>query len=122
MGATSKDIFFEQQNLWVINERLCHHTLLTSDKKLKSIEGLEDTSGKEPDICALFYDSPIGVREEEDSTGAIVGIEFKRPGRDDYQADPANRSSSALSKFRKASSTTWMGDPSMRVGFGSLAI
>jgi hypothetical protein len=91
MGATSKDIFFEQQNLWVIDERLCYHTLLTSDKKLKSIEGLEDTSGKEPDICAFFYDSPIGVREEEDSTGAIVVIEFKRPGRDDYQADPAQQ-------------------------------
>ena len=91
MGATSKDIFFEQQNLWVIDERLCYHTLLTSDKKLKSIEGLEDTSGKEPDICAFFYDTPIGVREEEDSTGAIVVIEFKRPGRDDYQADPAQQ-------------------------------
>jgi hypothetical protein len=91
MGVTSKDIFFEQQNLWVIDERLCYHTLLTSDKKLNSIEGLEDTSGKEPDICAFFYDTPIGVREQEDSTGAIVVIEFKRPGRDDYQADPAQQ-------------------------------
>ncbi|WP_295556869.1 hypothetical protein [uncultured Stenotrophomonas sp.] len=91
MGATSKDIFFEQQNLWVIDERLCYHTLLTSDKKLNSIDGLEDTSGKEPDICSFFYDTPIGVREQEDSTGSIVVIEFKRPGRDDYQADPAQQ-------------------------------
>lgn len=91
MGLTSKEIFFEQQNLWVIDERLCYHTLLTSDKKLKSIEGLHDTSGKEPDICAFFYDTPVGVREQEDSTGAIVVIEFKRPGRDDYQADPAQQ-------------------------------
>lgn len=64
MGVTSKDIFFEQQNLWVIDERLCYHTLLTSDKKLNSIDGLEDTSGKEPDICSFFYDTPIGVREQ----------------------------------------------------------
>jgi hypothetical protein len=91
MGVTSKEIFFEQQNLWIIDERLCYHTLLTSDKKLNSISGLEDTSGKEPDICAFFYDTPIGVREQEDSTGAIVVIEFKRPGRDDYQADPAQQ-------------------------------
>ncbi len=91
MGVTSKDIFFEQQNLWVIDERLCYHTLLTSDKKLNSIDGLEDTSGKEPDICSFFYDTPIGVREQEDSTGSIVVIEFKRPGRDDYQADPAQQ-------------------------------
>ncbi|HEL3809311.1 TPA: hypothetical protein UMT89_000625 [Stenotrophomonas maltophilia] len=91
MGVTSKDIFFEQQNLWVIDERLCYHTLLTSDRKLNSIDGLEDTSGKEPDICSFFYDTPIGVREQEDSTGSIVVIEFKRPGRDDYQADPAQQ-------------------------------
>jgi hypothetical protein len=91
MGVTSKDIFSTQQNLWVIDERLSYHTLLTSDKKLNSISGLEDTSGKEPDICAFFFDTPIGIREEEDSTGAIVVIEFKRPGRDDYQADPAQQ-------------------------------
>jgi hypothetical protein len=75
----------------VIDERLSYHTLLTSDKKLKSISGLEETSGKEPDICAFFYDTPIGVREQEDTTGAIVVIEFKRPGRDDYQTDPAQQ-------------------------------
>jgi hypothetical protein len=91
MGRTSKDIFFEQQNMWVIDERLCYHTLLTSDKKLNSINGLTNTSGKEPDVCAFFYDTPIGVREPEDSTGAIVVIEFKRPGRDDYRADPAQQ-------------------------------
>jgi hypothetical protein len=91
MGLTSKDIFFEQQNMWVIDERLCYHTLLTSDKKLNSINGLENTSGKEPDVCAFFYDTPIGVREPEDSTGAIVVIEFKRPGRDDYKTDPAQQ-------------------------------
>lgn len=55
MGMTSKDIFFEQQNLWVIDERLCYHTLLTSDKKLKSVPGFDDTSGREPDIfCSLL--------------------------------------------------------------------
>jgi hypothetical protein len=91
MGTTSKHIFLEQQNLWVIDERLCFHTLLTSDKRLNSIKGLEDTSAKEPDICAFFYDTPIGIREQDDSTGAIVVIEFKRPGRDDYQADPAQQ-------------------------------
>lgn len=91
MGLTSKDIFFEQQNMWVIDERLCYHTLLISDKKLNSINGLEKTSGKEPDVCAFFYDTPIGVREPEDSTGAIVVIEFKRPGRNDYRTDPAQQ-------------------------------
>ena len=91
MRQTSKDVFLDQQNLWVIDERLCYHTVLTSDKKLSSVAGLEKTSGKEPDIFAFFYDRPIGVQEAEDSTGAVVVIEFKRPGRNDYRTDPAQQ-------------------------------
>lgn len=91
MRQTSKDVFFEQQNLWVIDERLCYHTILTSDKKVNSINGLENTHGKEPDILAFFYDSPTGVSEPEDGSGAVVIIEFKRPGRDNYSSDPAQQ-------------------------------
>lgn len=91
MGVSSKEIFLEQQNLWLIDERLCFHTLLTSDKKLNSISGLENTSGKEPDIFSFFYDTPIGVSEPDDPSGGIVIIEFKRPGRDDYNKDPADQ-------------------------------
>jgi hypothetical protein len=91
MRKTSKDIFFEQQNLWVIDERLCYHTILTSDKKVNSIAGLENTHGKEPDILAFFYDTPASVREPEDGSGAVVIIEFKRPGRDNYSSDPAQQ-------------------------------
>lgn len=92
MGATSKDIFLEQQNLWLIDERLCFHTLLTSDKKLNQIRGLENTSGKEPDILGFFYDTPIGVSEPDSlGSGGVVVVEFKRPGRDDYDRDPTEQ-------------------------------
>ena len=77
--------------MWLIDERLCFHTILTSDKKLNSISGLERTSGKEPDILAFFYETPIGVSEPEDSSGGMVIIEFKRSGRDDYDKDPADQ-------------------------------
>lgn len=101
MGATSKDIFFEQQNLWVIDERLCYHTLLTSDKKLNSVQGLKGTSGKEPDIFAFFYDTPIGVAESDNlPSGGVIIIEFKRPGRDDYDKDPADQ---IIQRFREIS-------------------
>jgi len=101
MGTDSKEVFFEQQNLWVIDERLCYHTLLTSDKKLKSVSGLENTSGKEPDIFAFFYDTPIGVSEPENlAGGGIVIIEFKRPGRDNYDKDPADQ---IIQRFREIS-------------------
>lgn len=99
MGMTSKEIFFEQQNLWVIDERLCYHTLLTSDKKLKSVAGLDDTSGREPDIFAFFYDTPIGVAEADNLPGGgVVIIEFKRPGRDNYDKDPADQ---IIQRFRE---------------------
>ena len=101
MGVDSREVFFEQQNLWVIDERLCYHSLLTSDKKLKSISGLENTSGKEPDVFAFFYDTPIGVAEPENLPGGgIVIIEFKRPGRDDYDKDPADQ---IIQRFREIS-------------------
>ena len=92
MGATSRDVFMDQQNLWMIDERLCFHTLLTSDKKLNKIPGLEATSGKEPDIFAFFYDTPIGIAEPDNlAGGGVVIVEFKRPGRDDYSKDPADQ-------------------------------
>ncbi|MDR3055525.1 MAG: ATP-binding protein [Zoogloeaceae bacterium] len=101
MGTTSKDVFFEQQNLWVIDERLCYHTLLTSDKKLKSVSGLENTSGKEPDILAFFYDTPIGIAEADSlPSGGVVIIEFKRPLRDNYDKDPADQ---IIQRFREIS-------------------
>jgi hypothetical protein len=92
MGTTSKDVFFEHQNLWLIDERLSFHTLLTSDKKMNQTVGLEDTSGKEPDILALFWDRPVAVAEPDAlGTGGVVIIEFKRPGRDDYSKDPGDQ-------------------------------
>jgi hypothetical protein len=92
MGTSSKDVFLDQQNLWLIDERLCFHTLLTSDKKLNKVPGLEGTSGKEPDIFAFFYDTPIGVAEPDNlAGGGVVIVEFKRPGRDDYNKDPADQ-------------------------------
>jgi hypothetical protein len=101
MGVTSKDVFFEQQNLWVIDERLCYHTILTSDKKLNSVPGLINTSGKEPDIFAFFYDTPIGISELNNLPGGgVIIIEFKRPGRDDYDKDPADQ---IIQRFREIS-------------------
>ncbi|QRN41647.1 MAG: ATP-binding protein [Neisseriaceae bacterium] len=95
MGKTSRDIFLEQQNLWMIDERLSFHSILTSNKKLKTIEGLNSASDKAPDILINFYDSRVGLSEVSESgtnqSGSIVIIEFKRPGRDDYKHQDSSR-------------------------------
>ena len=68
---------------------------------MKSISGLENTSLKEPDIFAFFYDTPIGISEPDNLYGGgIVIIEFKRPGRDDYDKDPADQ---IIQRFREIS-------------------
>ena len=40
---------------------------------------------------AFFYDTPIGISEPESGSGGIVIVEFKRPGRDNYDKDPADQ-------------------------------
>jgi hypothetical protein len=81
----------ELENLWLIDERLVFHRLLTSDKPLSTLKKLlvasttvvADTSDKndEPDI--LIFD-PALVTTESDSFETLGIVEFKRPGRDDY--------------------------------------
>lgn len=89
MGRTSREVFLEQQNLWILDERLCFHTILTSDRPLNTVPGLQDTSAKEPDILAHFYDNPVGVSEP--GSGTVVIIEFKRPMLDNYTKDPCSQ-------------------------------
>lgn len=81
----------EIENLWLIDERLVFHRLLTSDKPLSTLKKLlvadvtviADVSEKndEPDI--LIFD-PAFVTTESASFSSLGIVEFKRPGRDDY--------------------------------------
>jgi hypothetical protein len=81
----------EIENLWLIDERLVFHRLLTSDKPLSTLKKLlvlsksvvVDVSKKndEPDI--LIFD-PALVTAESENFETLAIVEFKRPGRDDY--------------------------------------
>ncbi|WP_433868188.1 hypothetical protein [Ralstonia wenshanensis] len=111
MGKTSVDIFRDQQNLWVIDEGLSFHSILASDKKMKSIPGLKNTSNKEPDIIGCFYDRAITVGpDSEDATGAAVVIEFKRPKRDDYSnSDPLRQITDRFYELQEGTVTSVTG-------------
>lgn len=83
MTKTSDDIDYLQHNLWIIDEKLAYHHYLASDTKLKSMNEIQNKSGKEPDI--LIFDSPFAFTDEEEQPYRnITVIEFKRPGRDHY--------------------------------------
>lgn len=79
MRQTSEDVSYEDQNLWIIDERLAYHYYLGSDKPLTTIPPAESSSPKEPDL--IIFDRPIALtdRPENEQPEAITIIEFKRP-------------------------------------------
>lgn len=80
MRNTSDEVTHEQQNLWIVDERLSYHYYLASDKKLSSIPEEDIKSGKEPDV--IVFNRPIALndRPETEKIESIVILEFKRPG------------------------------------------
>lgn len=89
MRTTSEDVEFEQQNLWLIDEKLSFHRYLASDIYLNK--------RSRPDI---LIDIPtIWIDRERQPYQNIVLIEFKKPNRDDYNF---SESSSPYLELQKA--------------------
>jgi hypothetical protein len=85
MRHSSEDTPYTQQNLWMIDERLTFHSFISSDNPLNKYSMLEAASEKRGDI--VIFDEKIifsDVRADEHPINSITTIEFKRPGRDDY--------------------------------------
>jgi hypothetical protein len=82
--SSSEDLDYNQHNLWILDDRLAFYTFFRSDKPFKTfVENV--TSTKEPDIAVVFERSLAFQREGRDEP--IVIVEFKRPGRDDYDGN-----------------------------------
>jgi hypothetical protein len=85
MRQTSDDTEYTHQNLWMIDERLTFHSFISSDSPLSKYPMLETDSEKRGDI--VIFDEKIifgDVRANENPINSITTIEFKRPGRNDY--------------------------------------
>lgn len=83
MQTTSDDIDYTSHNLWIIDEKLSYHYYLASDKNIKSMRTMESDSLNEPDI--MIFDSPFAFTDEiKQPFRNITIIEFKRPGRKEY--------------------------------------
>jgi hypothetical protein len=93
MRATSEDVPYEQQNLWIIDERLSYHWYLASDKPLKEMPMFtEDHSLDRPDL--LIFDRALSFAEDESMPlTSLVIVEFKKPQRQEYgKEDPIEQS------------------------------
>lgn len=81
MKTTSDDVAFEDQNLWIIDEKLTYHRYLASDKRLDEMDVIASEEKDRPDI--IIWNNPLALSEEPGQTpySSIVVIEFKRPMR-----------------------------------------
>lgn len=81
--ATSDDVEYERQNLWIIDEKLAFHSYLSSEKPLnpKKNKGALDR----PDI--VIYDNPNVFIEGSNSFNSVVVVEFKKPMRNNYSTE-----------------------------------
>lgn len=79
----SDEITFEQQNLWLIDERLSYHSYLSSDKSFKEIKVLPGTESLDRPDLLIFNESFAFVNDEAPHNSFVI-VEFKRPERHDY--------------------------------------
>lgn len=90
MRATSDDVPFEQQNLWIIDERLTFHSFLSSDNRLDQVQVIDSDSASRPDL--LIFNHPLAFSEDGEPLQSMVVIEFKKPDRSTYQdEDPVSQ-------------------------------
>lgn len=97
MRKTSEDIRNEEQNLWLIDERLSYFYYASSDISFDN-----KTNEKRTDI--MLFDKPISlVDEKNDGTvyDKIVIFELKKPMRDGLQYEKQNPISQITSYKRK---------------------
>jgi hypothetical protein len=86
MQTTSDDIPYNQQNLWMIDERLTYHSFISSDKPNKSLRALASDDAQRGDI--VIFDEKILFSDDaptDKPLNSIVVIEFKQPGRTNYR-------------------------------------
>jgi hypothetical protein len=105
-GKQTGQVGFEQQNLWLIDERLTFHEHLFSDISVKTITGGEVDSGLRPDM-AIFTDGFATFHDGDIPVSQLVLVELKQPGREDISKDdPIKKTLAYLAKLKKGKART----------------
>ena len=96
--STSDDV--QENNLWLIDERMAYHKHLVSDKSFKSVTDIDST--ERPDL--LVFNNPVVYGDNRRETSTAIIIEFKRPMRDNYNGssdNPIDQVTGYILKLRK---------------------
>jgi hypothetical protein len=100
MRTTSDDVPYEQQNLWIIDERLSYHWYLASDLPLKkATTPIKSDSKERPDI--LIFERALTFTEDKAPLTSLVIIEFKQPQRETYDEDPVDQVNRLIVSIRE---------------------
>jgi hypothetical protein len=83
MRTDSARLAITDHQLWLLDDRLAFFAYFASDKKLRTYTS--NPSEDRPDI-AFFYDNCFAWKEA-DAGNTVVLVEFKRPGRDNYDGE-----------------------------------
>lgn len=106
LKKTSDDIDYQQQNLWIIDEKLAFHRYLSSDIPLRQIDLLDSDELDRPDL--LIFNNAFAIVEEEPINGVTL-FEFKRPMR--TNSNPVKQMFKYIRKIRSGGVKTNHGRP-----------
>lgn len=101
LRTSSDQVDYEQQNLWIIDERLSYHSYLASDQRFDEMHVVELESKDRPDL--IVFNSPLAYAEAESSSvfSSVVIVEFKRPMRKEYDETEDNPFEQSFDYIRK---------------------
>ena len=77
MKKDSKEVSYNNHNLWLLDERLAFHTHIASDKKNKAV--VDGGSDGRPDL--LIYDKFHKFSSNDGQCESVVVFEFKQPNK-----------------------------------------
>ncbi|RXK86867.1 ATP-binding protein [Filimonas effusa] len=82
--TTSDEVLHENQNLWLLDERLTYHSFLASDKKFDKIDALNIDNKDRSDL--IIYNDALAFSEDKRPPhNSFTIVEFKKPQRNNYQ-------------------------------------
>jgi hypothetical protein len=111
LRSTSEEILEDQQNLWIVDERLAYHAFLASDKELSSVPVVAIDSKDRPDL--IIFNNPLAFADGGPSYSSVVVVEFKRPVREQFsdEENPINQVYGYVANVRNGTAKDRRGRP-----------
>jgi hypothetical protein len=113
--SSSDEVPYEKQNLWLLDERLCYHSFLASDKAFEKMGNVNVNENQEDRPDLLIFNDAIAFTEDSDSPyNSFTIVEFKKPQRKNYKDNSS--SSNPLDQVERYITNLLNGKVTNRIG------